>query len=181
MFIYSAKSSVTRLGNFWKFEVTKFLTKIAQIFGHYLGHFEKLWILRKSCFRYFFGDFWKSLATFYFNIWSHCRTTTTTIMIHSKRDRMNARKKIGDWAVVEWLLSNAEVRGSNPVIGKINIEHLFTVKCIEKTKNGKRSREWPIIKKIGSVWWSRVFLNRKVSGSNPHCLQLAFAVKMLSV
>ena len=31
-----------------------------------------------------------------------------------------------------------EVRGSNPVIGKIYNEHLFTVNCIEKTKRKKK-------------------------------------------
>ena len=35
--------------------------------------------------------------------------------------------------LVEWLLPIAEVRSSNPVIGKNYIEH-FTVNCIEKTK-----------------------------------------------
>ena len=37
--------------------------------------------------------------------------------------------------VVEQPLPIPEVRGSNPLIGKnLNIEHLFTVNCIEKTK-----------------------------------------------
>ena len=41
--------------------------------------------------------------------------------------------------LVEQLLPLLEVRGSNTVIGKINIEHLFTIICIEKTKiNQKR-------------------------------------------
>ena len=35
---------------------------------------------------------------------------------------------------VERLLAILEVHGSNPVIGKIYIVHLFTVTCIEKTK-----------------------------------------------
>ena len=47
--------------------------------------------------------------------------------------------------LVEWLLSIPEVRGSNPVIGKI-ICWTFTVNCIEKTKINKRGREWPILK-----------------------------------
>ena len=32
----------------------------------------------------------------------------------------------------------SEIRSSNPVIGKIYIEHLFTVNCIEKTKIKKK-------------------------------------------
>ena len=39
--------------------------------------------------------------------------------------------------LVELLLPIPEVRGSNPVIGKIYIEHL-TVNCIEKTKIKKK-------------------------------------------
>ena len=38
-----------------------------------------------------------------------------------------------NWAVV--VTQFVEVRGSNPVIGKhLNIEHLFTVICIERRK-----------------------------------------------
>ena len=37
--------------------------------------------------------------------------------------------------------------GSKPVIGKIYIEYVFTVNCIEKTKiKKKRGKEWPIFK-----------------------------------
>ena len=36
--------------------------------------------------------------------------------------------------LIERSLPIPEVRGSNPVIDKICIEHLFIVNCIEKTK-----------------------------------------------
>ena len=36
-----AETSVTRLGDFWKFLVTYFSTKVAQIFIDFLGYFEK--------------------------------------------------------------------------------------------------------------------------------------------
>ena len=39
---------------------------------------------------------------------------------------------------VERTLSIPEVRVSNPVIGQIYIEHLFTVNCIKKTKIKKK-------------------------------------------
>ena len=40
------------------------------------------------------------------------------------------------------------VHGSNPVIGKIYIEHKFTVNCIEKTKIKRKKRpEMAILKK----------------------------------
>ena len=48
------------------------------------------------------------------------------------------------WAVVvtqlvKQSLPTSEVRGSNPVIGKLLcIEHLFTINCIEKTKIQKK-------------------------------------------
>ena len=40
--------------------------------------------------------------------------------------------------LVEWLPTIPDVHGSNPVIGKIYIEHLFSVNCIEKTKIKKK-------------------------------------------
>ena len=40
--------------------------------------------------------------------------------------------------LVERLLPIPEVRGSNPVIGKINTEHMFTVNCTKKTKIKKK-------------------------------------------
>ena len=40
--------------------------------------------------------------------------------------------------LVERSLSIPEVRGSNPVISKIYIGQLFTVKCIETTKIKKK-------------------------------------------
>ena len=49
--------------------------------------------------------------------------------------------------VERWLPTPVD-RGSNPVIGKIYIEHLFTVNCIEKTKIRKRGREWPFKKTV---------------------------------
>ena len=46
--------------------------------------------------------------------------------------------------LVERSLPIPEVRGSNPVIGKKIIEHLFTVNCIEKTKIKKKRGREPI-------------------------------------
>jgi len=40
--------------------------------------------------------------------------------------------------LAEQSLAAPEVRGSNPVISKICIEHLFTSNCIEKTKIQKK-------------------------------------------
>ena len=56
------------------------------------------------------------------------------------------RSRLEPWAVVvaqlvERLLAISKVRGSNLVIGKIYIEHLFTVNCIEKTKIKKKRPE----------------------------------------
>ena len=62
--------------------------------------------------------------------------------------------------LVERLLPIPEVRGSNPVIGKIlflYIEHLFTVNCVLKRRKIKKNRpgmahfflkkvcEWPVV------------------------------------
>ena len=59
------------------------------------------------------------------------------------RSSNNATQIVVSWAVavaqlVEQSLTIPEVRSSNPVIGKIYIEHWFTVNCIEKTKMKKK-------------------------------------------
>ena len=43
--------------------------------------------------------------------------------------------------LVELSILIPEVRGSNPVISKIYIQHLFTVNCIQKDENKERERE----------------------------------------
>ena len=48
--------------------------------------------------------------------------------------------------LVERLLPISEVRRSNPVIGKIYIDRLFTVKCFEKAK--KEARNGPFFKQF---------------------------------
>ena len=50
--------------------------------------------------------------------------------------------------LVERSLAILEVRGSNPFNGKIYIEHLFTINCIEKTKIKKKGPGMSHLKKI---------------------------------
>ena len=45
--------------------------------------------------------------------------------------------------MAEWLLPTPEVRGTNPVIGQIYIEHLFTNNCVEKLKIKKEAGYGP--------------------------------------
>ena len=40
--------------------------------------------------------------------------------------------------VAQLVERSPEIRGSNPVIGKTFIEHLFTANCVEKTKIKKK-------------------------------------------
>ena len=62
--------SVTRLGDFWKFSVTKFLTNGAQIVSIHLGYICKSHILSKNCCGYFL----RKIGLFFIsNIWSHWR------------------------------------------------------------------------------------------------------------
>ena len=56
--------SVTRLGAFWKFLATYFLTKVAQIIGYYLGYCGKQYCLSKKCCGSFLDIVWKIWATF---------------------------------------------------------------------------------------------------------------------
>ena len=56
--------SVTRLGDFWKFLATNFLTKVTQIFGNFLGYCEKHYFVSKNSCGSFWGIIWKIWATF---------------------------------------------------------------------------------------------------------------------
>ena len=68
-------SSVTRLGDFWKFLVTNFGTKVAQIFVKHLYKFEKGTQVKPSVVA--FGQLLeKNWATIYSNVWSHCWVTS---------------------------------------------------------------------------------------------------------
>ena len=50
--------------------------------------------------------------------------------------------------LVEQLLLKPEVRDLNPVNGKISIEHLFTVNCVEMTKiKTKKARNGPFLRR----------------------------------
>ena len=57
--------SVTRLGDFWKLLVINFLGKVAQIFGHTLGSFEKCNFLGRNCFGHFLGNIWQIFTIFF--------------------------------------------------------------------------------------------------------------------
>ena len=53
--------SVTRLGNFWKFLATIFVTKVAQMIWNFLGNVEKPYSYEQNCCCHFLGNFWKQL------------------------------------------------------------------------------------------------------------------------
>ena len=59
--------------------------------------------------------------------------------------------------LVEQSLLIPEVHGSNPVIHKIYIEHLFTVNCIENRET--EACNGPLLKKIGYSLGSICYLN----------------------
>ena len=58
--------NVTSLGYFWKFLSNKYLTKVAQTFYHFGAIFKLISFYVKTCFGYFFGNFWKQFAFFSF-------------------------------------------------------------------------------------------------------------------
>ena len=61
-------SIVTRLGDFCKFLATKFLAKVAQMIGNFLGNFEKPHSYVKTAVAIVWGNIWD---TVYSNICSH--------------------------------------------------------------------------------------------------------------
>ena len=68
-----AVAIVTRLGDFWNFLATNFITKVAQMFGDFEGNCEKHFFFKSNWLGYFWATFGKTWATFYFNIRSHWR------------------------------------------------------------------------------------------------------------
>ena len=61
--VMNAASSVTRLGDSWKFLVTNLLTKVAQKDYWLLGYFEKDQLMKKLLL-IFLGNLWKHLGNF---------------------------------------------------------------------------------------------------------------------
>ena len=72
-------TSVTRLGDFWKFFVTNFLSKVAKILSNFLGLFWKHISKQKLHWPFLRTNLLKKLATLYSNIWSHCSAQTSGI------------------------------------------------------------------------------------------------------
>ena len=64
-------TSVTRLSDYWKLLASIFFTKVAEIFGNFLGYCEKHYFVSRNCCGYLLAIVWKMWATFYSNIWSH--------------------------------------------------------------------------------------------------------------
>ena len=62
---------------FLKFLTTKFLAKDWQLWGL----FWKTSFSFKNLIDYFLGNFWKNLATFFSNIWSHCYLYKTLCLL----------------------------------------------------------------------------------------------------
>ena len=57
-------TSVTTLGDFWKFLRTKFLEKVAQIFSNIFRLLWKMALFRLNWCGYFLGNFWRKLGYF---------------------------------------------------------------------------------------------------------------------
>ena len=61
-------TSVTRLGDFRKFLVTNYPTKVAQMYGDFWAILENITSKQKLLW----AISWNVSGSFYFNIWSHC-------------------------------------------------------------------------------------------------------------
>ena len=65
------ENSVTRLFDFWNFLAINFVTKVAQMFGDFLGNCENHHILSQTGEVTFWATFRKTWATCNFKIWSY--------------------------------------------------------------------------------------------------------------
>ena len=70
---------MTRLGGFWYFLATNFITKVAQMFGNILGRCENHRFLSQTGEVTFWATFKTTWVTFYSNIWSRCTRPTFPI------------------------------------------------------------------------------------------------------
>ena len=72
---FEAKMQLQPLWPEWAIFVTSrrqiLLTKVAQLFGDFLGKFETITFYLKTAVSTFWGNFVKIWGTFYSNIWSH--------------------------------------------------------------------------------------------------------------
>ena len=67
----TSNTSVTRLGGFWNFLVTNYITKVAQMFWWLFGQLWKLLLIKPNRCGYFLGNFWKNLYFFLFQQSGH--------------------------------------------------------------------------------------------------------------
>ena len=68
---WMVRVSVTRLGDFRKFLVSKFITKVAQIFRDFWAILKRVIFKVKTSVATFWASFGGNWATFHYNIWSH--------------------------------------------------------------------------------------------------------------
>ena len=59
-------NSVTRLGDFWKFLVTNFITKVAKVLGDFLGFLERQHFKVNNAVVTFWVNFWLNFGYFKF-------------------------------------------------------------------------------------------------------------------
>ena len=63
---------MTRLGDFLKFFMSNFTTKVAQIFGDFLSFLTRVTVKVITVVATFWASIGENLAPFYSNIWSRC-------------------------------------------------------------------------------------------------------------
>ena len=111
---------MTRFGDFWKPSVANVLTKVAQIYKSLSGLFWKHQFSSNYCRGYFWGNFGKNLATFYFSIWSHwCPLRPSTARTNLLKPFQEKKKEIfivhaaGYASVVPLLMYSSQRRQPN--------------------------------------------------------------------
>ena len=115
-------SSVTRLGDFWKLILSRFLLKFAQIDGDFLGS-SKTSTLQVKTTVATFGKVW---ATFNLNIWSHCsRVFFLSSPEHSIERRKNNVTRLSPFISFRESIQNFVQRE-----GTLFLSNLITSLCV---------------------------------------------------
>ena len=154
--------------------VVNFLTKVPQIIGE-LGYFEIHHFLSKKWYGYFFGNHWKTWATFYSIVWTHWLIDWHLGGVRTFRHYYSHHnQKTADW----WCSKNRKIyQQRKHELGNIKSRHkiqewLLRTRCRSRRlprrrPRGRASREWWL---CGCRSWAKQSLYRCTPRSWAGCI-----------
>ena len=121
----SMESSVTRLGDFWKFVAIKFLTKVAQIIGNFLGYFENHHSYLKTADANFWATFGNIWATFYSNWWRALFQGMFLLTFSTNRPQLLLQKFTSPVSCIKCRYNLSHLSQLSPIVQTLQNDELF--------------------------------------------------------